>query len=164
MEVMADLLLHFDDLFPMPASLLPHHVHNHQIQILPGTAPVAVQPYRYTYAQKAELEHQCGKMLQQGTIQTSSSAFSTPVLLVKKADSFWRLYINYRALNTKTIRDKFPIPVIEELLDELGGVTYFSKLDLRSGYHQSACTRQTWKRWHSGHMRASLSSSSCRSG
>jgi hypothetical protein len=135
-DVLEKLLQHFASLFTEPIGLLPEHQRNHQIQLLPGTPLVVVRSYHYMHHQKQELERQCAAMLTQGVIRTRSSAFAAPVLLVEKTDDSWRFCVDYQALNVKTVRDKFPIPVVEELLDELQGATFFSKLDLCSGYHQ----------------------------
>lgn len=135
-EILGLLLEEFKDIFATPSGLPPPRARDHHIHLLPGTPPVAVRPYRYPQMQKDELERQCRALLDQGLIPHSSSAFSAPVLLVKKADRTWRLCVDFRALNERTLKDKFPIPVVEELLDELQGARFFTKLDLRSGYHQ----------------------------
>jgi hypothetical protein len=135
-ELMEAQLQEFAPLFSKPKGLPPPRSCSHQIHLLQGTAPVVVRPYHYTYNQKAELEWQCDTMLQNGVIHPSSSAFSAPDLLIKKADGSWRFCVDYRAMNDRPVKDKFPIPVVEELLDELRGAWFFSKIDLRSGYPQ----------------------------
>jgi hypothetical protein len=135
-DLMAVLLQDFDDVFATPTGLPPPRRHNHRIHLLLETTPVAVRPYRYPQLVKDELERQCRDMLQQGIIRPSTSAFSSSVLLVKKHDEAWRFCVDYRALNTKTVRDMFLILVVDELLAELRGARFFTKLDLRSSYHQ----------------------------
>jgi hypothetical protein len=135
-DFMEDLLLRFARLFTEPTSLPHVRPRSHQIQLMPRISPVMVRPYRYAHAQKAKLESQCQELLRQGVIRPSSSTFSAPVILVKKSDDSWRMCVDYCALNSKSIKDKYPIPVVEELLDELWGAIFFTKLDLCSGYHQ----------------------------
>lgn len=97
---------------------------------------MAVRPYHYPQKLKGEIEHQCKDMLRQGIIRASTSVLSSLVLLVHKQDETCCFYGDYRALNAKMIKDKFTIPIIDELLYELKGAVFFTKLDLRSGYHQ----------------------------
>ena len=85
---------------------------------------------------KTEIEKQIAEMLQSGVISVSNSAFASPIIMVRKKDATWRPCVDYRHLNMLTLISEYPLPVIDELLEELAGASWFSKLDLRAGYHQ----------------------------
>jgi hypothetical protein len=88
----------FQTVFEEPQGLPPPRSHDHQILLKPGTSPISVRPYRYPYYQKSEIETIVKDLLKSGVIKNSQSPFSSPVLLVRKADGSWRMCIDYRAL------------------------------------------------------------------
>ncbi|KAL4296177.1 hypothetical protein GQ457_12G019000 [Hibiscus cannabinus] len=117
------LLDEFEMVFQEPMGLPPSRGHEHRIVLQDDQAVVKIRPYRYPTVQKNEIERLVQEMLQAGFIRDSSSPFASPIVMVKKKDGSWRLCVDYRQLNQLTLKDKFPIPIIEELLDELGSAT-----------------------------------------
>ncbi|KAL4379604.1 hypothetical protein GQ457_02G023110 [Hibiscus cannabinus] len=135
-EACQSILEEYKSVFEEPKGLPPQRSHDHAIKLHSESQPVNLIPYRFPYYQKTEVERQIKEMLAASVIQQSKSPFASPCLLVKKKDGSWRLCVDYRQLNSLTIKDKFPIPVVDDLLDELQGAKFFSKIDLRSGYWQ----------------------------
>ncbi|KAL0554271.1 hypothetical protein IC582_008188 [Cucumis melo] len=127
----------FLDVFPDDLSgLPPDREIEFTIELLPGTAPISQAPYRMAPSELKELKMQLQELVDKGYIRPSVSPWGAPVLFVKKKDGTLRLYIDYRQLNKVTIRNKYPLPRIDDLFDQLRGAALFSKIDLRSGYHQ----------------------------
>ncbi|GJV32485.1 putative mitochondrial protein [Tanacetum coccineum] len=110
--------------------------HGHTIPLLPNTTPINIRPYKNPLNQNDAIELMVKELLEARVIRDNQSSFSSPIVMVKKKNGSWRMCIDYRQLNKYTIKNKFPIPMIEELLDELNGAKVFSKLDLRPEYHK----------------------------
>lgn len=148
------LLQQFAGVFRELSDVPPARSCDHRIHLKPGTPPIAVRPYCYPQLQKDELETQCASML--GIIRPSTSTFSALVPLVRKQDKSWRFCIDYLALNEQTVKDKYPIPIVDELLDELHDAFLFTKMDLRSGYYQVRAhlddVHKTTFQTHHGHF------------
>ncbi|KAL0537619.1 hypothetical protein IC582_026602 [Cucumis melo] len=127
----------YPDVFPeeLPG-LPPHREVEFAIELEPGTVPISRAPYRMAPAELKELKVQLQELLDKGFIRPSVSPWGAPVLFVKKKDGSMRLCIDYRELNKVTVKNRYPLPRIDDLFDQLQGATMFSKIDLRSGYHQ----------------------------
>ncbi|GJR73766.1 putative reverse transcriptase domain-containing protein [Tanacetum coccineum] len=127
----------FPEVFPedLPG-LPPTRQVEFQIDLVPGVAPVARAPYRLAPSEMKELSEQLKELSDKGFIRPSSSPWGAPVLFVKKKDGSFRMCIDYRELNKLTVKNRYPLPRIDDLFDQLQGSSVYSKIDLRSGYHQ----------------------------
>ena len=127
----------FSDVFreELPG-LPPHREIEFAIDVVPGATPASITPYRMAPLELKELKLQLQELLEKGFIRPSVSPWGAPMLFVKKKDGTLRLCIDYRQLNKLTVKNKYPLPRIDDLFDQLKGASIFSKIDLRSGYHQ----------------------------
>ncbi|GJU59652.1 putative reverse transcriptase domain-containing protein [Tanacetum coccineum] len=127
----------FPEVFPedLP-SLPPVRQVEFQIDLIPGATPVARAPYRLAPSEMQELSNQLQELADRGFIRPSTSPWGAPVLFVKKKDRSFRMCIDYRELNKLTVKNRYPLPRINDLFDQLQGSSVYSKIDLRSGYHQ----------------------------
>ncbi|GJP79471.1 hypothetical protein CLOP_g9703 [Closterium sp. NIES-67] len=133
-----ELLKEFQVILPddLPNELPPYRTHQHEIVEEPGSKPTFRAPYRLSPTEMTDMKKQIEYLLAKGLIRPSTLPYGAPVLFTPKLDGSLRMCIDYRALNKQTIKNKYPIPRIDDLLDQLRGATVFSKLDLRSGYWQ----------------------------
>ncbi|GKB62129.1 putative reverse transcriptase domain-containing protein [Tanacetum coccineum] len=127
----------FPEVFPddLPGLSPPRQV-EFKIELVPGAAPVARPPYRLAPSEMKELADQLQELSEKGFIRSSLSPWGAPVLFVKKKDGSFRMCIDYRELNKLTVKNRYPLPRIDDLFDQLQGSSVYSKIDLRSGYHQ----------------------------
>ena len=127
----------FSDVFPeeLPG-LPPRREIEFAIDVVPGATPASITPYRMAPLELKELKLQLQELLEKGFIRPSVSPWGAPVLFVKKKDCTLRLCIDYRQLNNLTVKNKYLLPIIDDLFDQLKGTSIFLKIDLRSGYHQ----------------------------
>jgi hypothetical protein len=131
------ILREYRDVFPEEVlGLPPRRDIDFLIELASGAVPMSRTPYRMSTPDLVELKLQLKEMMDKGYIQPSMSPWGAPVLFMKKKDGTLRMCIDYRQLNKVTIKNKYPLPRINDLFDQLGGASIFSKIDLRSGYHQ----------------------------
>ncbi|GJS45832.1 putative reverse transcriptase domain-containing protein [Tanacetum coccineum] len=139
----------FPEVFPedLPG-LPPARPVEFQIDLIPGAAPVARAPYRLAPSEMKELSEQLQELSDNGFIRPSSSPWGAPILFVKKKDGSFRMCIDYRELNKLTVKNRYPLPRIDDLFDQLQGSSIYSKIDLRSGYPSLECENKTFKDGH----------------
>ncbi|GJX34061.1 retrotransposable element Tf2 [Tanacetum coccineum] len=123
-----DLLDSYQDVFVTPTSLPPKRKQDHRIPLVPNIPPINIRPYKHPPNQKDVVEAMVQEIMESGAIRDSQSPYSSPIVMVKKKDGTWRMCVDYRQLNKYTVKDKFPIPVVEELLDELSCANIISNL------------------------------------
>ena len=133
-----DVLKRYQDVMPedLPNELPPRREVDHKVEVEPRTEPPSTTPYCLSQKELEELKSQLDELLTKGYVRQSKSPYDTPVLFVDKKDRKLRLCVNYRALNKVTVKKSYPLPRIDDLFDRLAAAKYFSRIDLRLGYHQ----------------------------
>ena len=133
-----DVLQEYEDVFPkkVPPGLPPKRGIEHQIDLVPGAPLPNRAPYHTNPEETKEIHRQVQELINKGYVKESLSPCVVPVPLVPKKDGSWRMCVDCRAINNITIRYRHPIPMLDDMLDELSGAIIFTKIDLRSGYHQ----------------------------
>jgi len=127
----------YSDVFPADLPGLPPEIKSiFEIRLVPGTQPIFRSPYRMARVEQVELKKQIDELLAKGFIRPCVSPWAAPVIFMEKKDGTKRLCVDYRGLNQVTIKNKYPLPRIDALFDQLKGAKVFSKIDLQSGYHQ----------------------------
>jgi hypothetical protein len=136
----------YDEMFQEPKGLPPRRGIQHEIQLQQDCPLPNIGMYRMSVMENAEIKKQIQELLDKGVIMPSTSPCGSPIVLVPKKDGTWRMCVDFRALNKITVKNRYPLPRIDDLLDQLKDAKYFTKLDLRSGYHQIRIVEgDTWK-------------------
>jgi hypothetical protein len=137
-RAITNLLEEFKDVFPaeIPPRLPPLRGIEHQIDLIPGASLPNRAAYSTNIEETKEIQRQVQELLDKGYVRESLSPCTVPVILVPKKNCTWHMFVDCRAINKITIRYRFPIPKLDDMLDELSGSTILTKIDLRSGYHQ----------------------------
>jgi hypothetical protein len=133
---MDEIVEEYIDIFSSPTGVPTHCQVKHPIDLTLGAPLPNGSVYHYSLMENVEIMHQIQDLLQKGHIIPNSSPCKSPIVLVQKKDGTWRICIDYIALKKITVRNQYPIPRIDELLDQLKGENFFNNIDLKSGYHQ----------------------------